>query len=841
MKKRFILGLVLCALSANMFADEELCTEYQSKTHNPGFGGTVSAVKSATDELEWTLTATPAEGYSFTGWNDGVLTETRTVNLDPVVRTITYTATFERIPCTHTVSAIAYTGGTANAVVINDCTCQYRITAVPATDYVFVGWDEDGDGSADGNTENPRDIYPYDADLVFYAVFANKACVNCDPTYDNPEIGGSVNAELSAGECNWTLTATPTDGYAFLKWMDGVFENPRVVAIDHTSEDETSFTAMFIKADVVIDGWSANDSVVVRTKKEDLSNTTATIYTNGTARVTGAALTRVDAGYWAIPVSIATINDHAGESLNIVFSCGGDPVSAIDSVVPYVIKADANISTLTIPANADVEVVRGTLTMDAASSKIAALDIYAGAKAVVPAEKNLSLDAIYMRGNAMAKKYPQLVANGSIANKSGKIYYDYALDYANFYPLAVPYAVECSGIQTHTGKQASFEVQWYDGEARAATGAGWKVFDDQADGARLDAGKGYIVFAVPYKWNGTRQSRVTVRFPMSADLAEGETEKKTAIGLYGNDGPIVSERNWNYLGNPYLANFTTSADNLMMTGHYDPSTSSPEIEQYEYVNDAARYITTTTDGFLCYEQRSAAESLVIKAFNTFFIQSALEGELTFSLAQRAQNSPRRTREEHTNREVAFSLLLNAADGMDHTGLLYGEQFTDEYEMNADLVKLSGSAPVVEFYSLSGTEKRAFNAQSLADITRPVSLGFRNVPVGEMTISFDAAHYDAMPLQAVILTDYEAGRMVNLLEEAYTFTSESTQSDSRFAVHALLAPFTATGIDEINGQMANDQMANGIYDLLGRRMKQDILPQGIYIVVENGQSRKVVIR
>ena len=512
MKKRFILGLLLCAFFAYLIAEDELCTQYNANTHNPGFGGTVSAVKSATDELEWTMTATPATGYIFTGWNDGDMSETRTVHLDPTEATIMYSATFAPIPCddSHIVSAAAYTGGTALAEVIDGCSCHWRISATPSTDYVFVGWDEDGDGAADGNTENPRDIFPYDADLVYYAVFANKACVNCDPTYDNPEIGGSVNAELSAGECNWTLTATPTDGYAFLKWMDGIYANPRVETIDHTSKEETSFTAMFIKADVSIDGWSANDSVVVRTKNEHLSNTTPTIYTNGTARVTGAALTRVDAGYWAIPVSIATINEHAGESLNIVFSCAGDPVSTIDTVVPYVITTDANISTLTIPADADVEVVSGTLTMDVTSTTIAALDIYAGAKAVVPVEKNLSLDAVYMRGNAVTKKYPQLVANGIIVNKSGKIYYDYALDYANFYPLAVPYPVECSGIQTHTGKQASFEVQWYDGEARAATGAGWKVFDDQAAGARLEAGKGYIVFAVPYKWNGTRQSRVTV-------------------------------------------------------------------------------------------------------------------------------------------------------------------------------------------------------------------------------------------------------------------------------------------------------------------------------------------
>jgi hypothetical protein len=46
---------------------------------------------------------------------------------------------------------------------------------------------------------------------------------------------------------------------------------------------------------------------------------------------------------------------------------------------------------------------------------------------------------------------------------------------------------------------------------------------------------------------------------------------------------------------------------------------------------------------------------------------------------------------------------------------------------------------------------------------------------------------------------------------------------------------------VNDQMVNDQMVNGVYDLLGRKVTLENLPQGVYIIIENGQSRKEVIR
>ena len=788
-------------------------------------GLNTSSVTPAVGDCEWILTVTPSDGYSFDRWTDGNTDNPRTVTASST-GVDTYTPVFS---CTEYERTI--TGDAGNTIVVAEvANCGLQMTATPAGDgWDFIEW-------SDGSTTNPRIIYPVDQKITLSATFEDHRCAAYGAKVTNPVTGGTVTAVNGACECDWTLTATPTEGYAFLYWNDGNVENPRTVTVDPDAGPQT-YTATFITADAAIDGWTA-DKVVVRTKKVNLGSSTATIYTGGTQRATGLALTQVDAGYWSIP---AALNSYAGETLKIIFSCGGNPVSTIDSIVPYVSTGTANSSALSIPTNADVQVVSGTLTFDA-DATIAALDIYADAKAVVPVSTDLTLRGIYMRAKATTKQYPQLVVNGSVTNTlSNKIFYDYALTYTDYYPLAVPYDVACSGIKTHTGKAASFEVQWYNGDDRAANASGWTVFDDQAVGATLRAGKGYIIYAVPYKWNGIRQSRVTVRFPMVADLTSAETEKSTSVSLFGGEWTNTSNRNWNFVGNPYLANYTTSADNLLMTGTYDPNISTPDNDKYDYVENTIRYITQTTDGFQTYEQSRAADAIEIKAFNTFFLQAASTGTLVFSLDQRAQNAPirRMTRAENGEpREIAFGVVLTATDKSDRTGLLYGEDFTDEYEMNADLVKMSGSTPVLELYSLASAERRAFNALSLSDMYRPVPLGFRNASIGEMTFRFDSEHYDASPLDAVMLTDYETGRTVNLLEEDYRFTTSVSSSDVRFVLHAVLAPEVATGL---NGQIVNEPMVNGIYDLLGRKVDKSMLPQGVYIIVENGEARKEVIR
>ncbi len=148
-----------------------------------------------------------------------------------------------------------------------------------------------------------------------------------------------------------------------------------------------------------------------------------------------------------------------------------------------------------------------------------------------------------------------------------------------------------------------------------------------------------------------------------------------------------------------------------MVGTYDPSTSTAETQSYTYSDNGVRYVTSSADGFRTYTQ-SLVTATDLLAFNTYFIQAAATGDLTFTLSQRAQEAPSRSRMTDAPEEVAFGIVLSSTESVDHTGMLYGERFTDDYNMGADLVKMHGSTPAFALYSLAASDERAFNALAL---------------------------------------------------------------------------------------------------------------------------------
>ena len=816
-------------------------------------GMTASSVTPTANECEWeiSVTADEANCYRFVEWSDHNTDNPRTVtSTNGQGASITYTPVMVQTTCLYEPAYTASEGGTVSARMTNECDCEWQLAATPASGWTFAGWDEDGDGTADGNTDNPLTVNLSGTE-IFYAVFEDHRCTAYEAKVTNPAEGGTVTAVNGACECDWTLTATPTEGYAFLQWDDCYYLNPRTVTVDPDAGTR-SYTAHFLVSDAYIDGWTETE-IIVATEKQNLTPTDATIRINGVEIDPGHTLqdpnpVTGEPGTWTLP---GALNDYAGQPMSIIFydDVTGLPVSVINSTVPYVSTGTTDLSNITpsLPEGTDIEIIDGKMTFDENGAVLGALTVYPDAKAVIPAAIHVTFTHIYMRGDGLHKSYPQLVANGSITNlNNDTIYYDYTLDYAEYYPLALPYAVACSHIRTKSGKAASYEVQWYNGEDRAANSSGWTVFDDQAPGATLQPGAGYIVFAVPYKWKGVtpsvRHATVAVRFPMVAGLTTPETEKSVPVYLYGGDYTNASNRNWNFIGNPYLAEFVTKNDNLLMTGSFDPAVSTPEIDRYDCVDDLIRYITTTDDGFRTYRQQNVNNDIRIKAFNPFFIQAAADGTLVFDISRRTKNAPRRLSSTGRAKEIAFGVTLASANATDQAGLLYGETFTDEYEMNADLVKLSGSTPVLELYSLAGNEKRVFNALALSSILHPVPLGFTNAPIGELTIAMDSTYAMSPALDAVMLTDYETGRVVNLLNEPYRFTTDRTTNDTRLAIHAVLAPRTTTDIESVSGGNAADPSpVDGVYDLLGRRVVRESLPQGVYIIVEDGKSRKEVIR
>ncbi|MCJ8164146.1 InlB B-repeat-containing protein [Pontibacter sp. E15-1] len=159
-----------------------------------------------------TLTATPAQGYTFSGWSGNT-----TATANPLTLTMdadkALTATFA--PAQYTVSAIAGTGG-AVSLVPEKTAYAYgdtiTLTAIPEQGYTFSGWSGDT-----VSTENPLTLY-VSGDVNLSAAFSAAQYT----VAATASTGGTVNvlpekAAYTYGD-TITLTATPEQGYSFSGW-----------------------------------------------------------------------------------------------------------------------------------------------------------------------------------------------------------------------------------------------------------------------------------------------------------------------------------------------------------------------------------------------------------------------------------------------------------------------------------------------------------------------------------------------------------------------------------------------------------------------------------------------
>lgn len=663
----------------------------------------------------------------------------------------------------------------------------------------------------------------------------------------HPSVRGNIETSIDPdNHCRWTLTATPNSGYYFKQWSDGTTTNPLAITIDPDGES-LDYVAEFVSgADTKIDAWKA-DSIFFTTNKANLDNTKASIYVNGVLNTSNITVRNLGYGRWGIKIA-SSLNTYKGQPLSIRFyDSSGLLIAAADDVVPYVVSSDATLSSLSLSSGTNVEVVSGTLTVSA-DATLGVLDIYPGAR-VKQTTGTLTVSEIIMRGDATTKQYPQFYVGGNVSNSNGDtIYYDYTLNYSHYYPLALPYTVACSQIRTKEGKTPSYEVREYDGEKRAQNVSGWKVYNDSEVDAEITAGKGYNIYAVPGKWwcTSNRPNTVTLRFPMHADLSLGDDETKyVAVAQYGTIGETRrSNFNWNLIGNPYLCNYEGDHTNLGL-GYYRINKSTGEWESVDSVAPH-RYVTWSDDNFMSYTQALVVET-PLKAFYPYFVQAKTGDNLSFANANRISAAPQRswleTEDAQPFNEVLLGFTLSQGDLRDRTGLLYGCYFTQEYEVNADLVKIFGEQQPMTIYSIGAdNQPRAFNALPVEDAaTMPVPLGYRNAQLGTMQIAFDAEHYDMSAFEAVWLTDHQTNTTVNLLNDAYTFTNTQEASDTRFSVTVAIRMAPAVVTDGQTAMISGEGSAV-YYDMLGRRINSSsAMPKGVYVVIENGNCRKEIVQ
>ncbi len=106
------------------------------------------------------------------------------------------------------------------------------IEAIPAEGYQFVQW-------SDGVTDNPRSLC-LTQDLALTAEFAAIPCQLMVQS-NNDAMGRVIGNGIYDKNETVTIEAIPAEGYDFVRWGDGSYENPRTITINR----DTVFTALF--------------------------------------------------------------------------------------------------------------------------------------------------------------------------------------------------------------------------------------------------------------------------------------------------------------------------------------------------------------------------------------------------------------------------------------------------------------------------------------------------------------------------------------------------------------------------------------------------------------------
>ena len=175
-------------------------------------------------------------GYRFQMWDDGNLTNPRTIFVEGDA---TYTAVFEPLPYEITTECDPVEGGTVSGAGTYYYGTTATLTATPNENYTFLCW-------SDGIASNPRTVTVtgnanYKALFHFNGTPEYTITVTANNPLFGTVAGGGIYPEGSIAE----ISATPYEGSVFTGWDDGNTDNPRSIEVTQDME----FMAMFTKTE----------------------------------------------------------------------------------------------------------------------------------------------------------------------------------------------------------------------------------------------------------------------------------------------------------------------------------------------------------------------------------------------------------------------------------------------------------------------------------------------------------------------------------------------------------------------------------------------------------------
>lgn len=202
--------------SRNLVANFVASTYTISAYADPYVGGSVVGAGTYGYQQTCTLTATANPGYTFICWTEnGANVSNNPTYSFTVTADRNLVATFQEqifvISTTVNPTNAGTTSGAGNYTYNQSCT----LTAVPETGYDFAFWSEDGVPVSNNSTYT----FAVTASRNLVANFAAQEFVISSSS--NPTEGGNITGTgtyLYMETC--TLTATPSEGYAFISWTE---------------------------------------------------------------------------------------------------------------------------------------------------------------------------------------------------------------------------------------------------------------------------------------------------------------------------------------------------------------------------------------------------------------------------------------------------------------------------------------------------------------------------------------------------------------------------------------------------------------------------------------------
>ena len=185
------------------------------------------------------LTAHSNTGYTFTQWNDGNITNPRSVFVEG---NATFTAVFTPLQYEITTECDPVEGGTVTGAGTYDYGSTATLTATPNENYIFLCW-------SDGIASNPRNV-TVTSNANYKALFH----LNGTPQYTITVVANDTLLGTVTGSGTYPsgttidIEARPYSGAVFTSWDDGNTDNPRSVTV---TQDMT-FMAIFTEVETYL-------------------------------------------------------------------------------------------------------------------------------------------------------------------------------------------------------------------------------------------------------------------------------------------------------------------------------------------------------------------------------------------------------------------------------------------------------------------------------------------------------------------------------------------------------------------------------------------------------------